>query len=121
MKPSIAAKLASLDSRLKEIDARLANPEVVNDLDNYRKLSQERAEIEPVVAAFNEQADLRLGAGIAQEHPPATIEIFFGRGHESLGHIELLIGRRNFDYYFAQDPVLEQINAEVGKAMLSPA
>jgi peptide chain release factor 1 len=54
MKASIAAKLASLDSRLKEIDARLSNPEVVNDLDNYRKLSQERAEIEPVVAAYNE-------------------------------------------------------------------
>ena len=54
MKASIAAKLASLDSQLKEIDARLANPEVVNDLDNYRKLSQERAEIEPVVTAYNE-------------------------------------------------------------------
>ena len=54
MKPSIAAKLASLDSRLKEIDARLADPSVTNDLDNYRKLSQERSEIEPVVAAFNE-------------------------------------------------------------------
>jgi peptide chain release factor 1 len=54
MKASIAAKLASLDSRLKEIDARLSNPEVVNDLDNFRKLSQERAEIEPVVASYNE-------------------------------------------------------------------
>jgi peptide chain release factor 1 len=54
MKPSIAARLASLDSRLKEIDARLADPGVTSDLDNYRKLSQERSEIEPVVAAFNE-------------------------------------------------------------------
>ena len=54
MKPSIASKLASLDSRLKEIDSRLADPEVTNDLDNYRKLSQERSEIEPVVAAFND-------------------------------------------------------------------
>ena len=54
MKASIAAKLASLDSRLKEIDARLSDPGVVGDLDNFRKLSQERAEIEPVVAAFGE-------------------------------------------------------------------
>ena len=54
MKPSIAARLASLDSRLKEIDARLADPGVTSDLDNYRKLSQERSEIEPVVATFNE-------------------------------------------------------------------
>jgi len=52
MKPSIAAKLASLDSRLKEIDARLADPEVANDRDGFRKLSQERAEISPVVEAF---------------------------------------------------------------------
>ena len=52
MKPSIAAKLASLDSRLKEIDARLSDPEVANDRDNFRKLSQERAEISPVVEAF---------------------------------------------------------------------
>ncbi len=54
MKPSIGAKLASLDSRLKEIDARLSDPGVVNDLDNFRRLSQERSEIEPVVALFNE-------------------------------------------------------------------
>jgi peptide chain release factor 1 len=60
MKPSIAAKLASLDARLREIDARLSDPEVVNDLGNYRKLSQERAEIQPVVAAF---ADYRKAEG----------------------------------------------------------
>jgi peptide chain release factor 1 len=54
MKASIATKLASLDSRLKEIDARLSDPGVVNDLDNFRKLSQERAEIQPVVELFNQ-------------------------------------------------------------------
>ncbi|HEX7465490.1 MAG TPA: PCRF domain-containing protein, partial [Usitatibacter sp.] len=54
MKASIAAKLASLDSRLREIDSRLSDPQVVDDLDNFRKLSQERSEIEPVVALFNE-------------------------------------------------------------------
>jgi peptide chain release factor 1 len=54
MKTSIAAKLASLDSRLREIDSRLSDPQVVDDLDNFRKLSQERSEIEPVVALFNE-------------------------------------------------------------------
>ena len=54
MKESIAAKLAALERRLKEIDAKLADPEVTNDLDNYRKLSQERSELEPVVASFGE-------------------------------------------------------------------
>jgi len=52
MKESIAARLASLESRLKEIDARLSDPAVVEDIDDFRKLSQERAEIFPVVEAF---------------------------------------------------------------------
>ena len=52
MKDSIAARLASLESRLKEIDARLADPGVVQDIDDFRKLSRERAEIFPVVEAF---------------------------------------------------------------------
>src|SRR5258706_10273914 len=54
MKASIAAKLASLDSRLREIDSRLSDPGVVNGPDNFRKPPQERAEIEPVVALFND-------------------------------------------------------------------
>ena len=54
MKESIATKLASLDSRLREIDVKLSDPEATRDLDNYRRLSQERAEIEPVVGAFAE-------------------------------------------------------------------
>jgi peptide chain release factor 1 len=54
MKDSIAAKLAALDARLKEVDARLTDPDVTSDLDNYRKLTQERAEIQPVVELFNE-------------------------------------------------------------------
>jgi peptide chain release factor 1 len=67
MKPSIAAKLASLDSRLKEIDLRLSDPEVVNDLDNYRKLSQERAEIQPVVENYNEYRKAEGDVAAAEE------------------------------------------------------
>jgi peptide chain release factor 1 len=54
VKDSIAAKLASLEARLREIDGRLADPDVAGDLENLRKLSQERAEIQPVVEAFAE-------------------------------------------------------------------
>src|SRR5262249_45609791 len=67
MKDSIAGRLASLDSRLKEIDARLADPEVVNDLDNYRKLTQERAEIEPVVHKFAEYRGAEGDLAAAEE------------------------------------------------------
>ena len=71
MKDSIAAKLASLDSRLKEIDARLSDPEIANDRDNFRKLSQERAEISPVVEAFGQyrraQEDLAAAEEMAKD------------------------------------------------------
>ena len=52
MKDSIAARLANLEARLKEIDARLSDPGVVDDLADFRKLSQERSEIFPVVESF---------------------------------------------------------------------
>ncbi len=52
MKASIAGKLESLDARLREIDAKLSDPEAVRDLDGYRRLSQERSGIHPVVQAF---------------------------------------------------------------------
>jgi len=67
MKPSVAAKLANLDARLKEIDARLADPDVVNDMDGYRKLSQERAEISPVVEAFAEYRKAEGDLAAAEE------------------------------------------------------
>jgi peptide chain release factor 1 len=71
MKDSIAAKLASLESRLKEIDARLSDPGVVDDLDSYRKLSRERAEIAPVVDAYaawrKTEADIAAAEDMARE------------------------------------------------------
>jgi peptide chain release factor 1 len=67
MKDSIAAKLASLERRLKEIDTKLSDPEVTNDLDNYRKLSQERSEIEPVVATFGDWRKARDDVAAAEE------------------------------------------------------
>jgi len=71
MKDSIAAKLASLDARLREIDARLSDPGVVSDLDGYRKLTQERAEIQPVVEAYGAwrkaQDDVAAAADMARD------------------------------------------------------
>ena len=37
---------------LIEVDALLAEPETASDMDRFRKLSRERAELEPVVEAF---------------------------------------------------------------------
>src|SRR5690606_38581208 len=53
MKDSMRSRLEQLAQRLIEIDALLAEPEIASDMDRFRKLSRERAEIEPVVEAFN--------------------------------------------------------------------
>jgi hypothetical protein len=34
-----------------------------------------------------------------------------GRGNEDLGHIEMLLGRRNYAFYYTEDPVITQINS----------
>jgi peptide chain release factor 1 len=53
MKSSIRQKLDLLVDRLDEIDRMLSAPGVANDMDQFRKLSRERAELEPVVVQFN--------------------------------------------------------------------
>lgn len=52
MKSSIRNRLEHLARRLVEIDALLAEPEIASDMNRYRKMSRERAELEPVVTAF---------------------------------------------------------------------
>jgi peptide chain release factor 1 len=52
MKPSIREKLERLTLRLDELDHLLAAGDAARDLDNYRKLAREHAEIGPVVALY---------------------------------------------------------------------
>jgi peptide chain release factor 1 len=56
MQPSMTLKLQQLGRRLEEIDATLASEEVARDMNRYRALTRERAEIEPVVARFEQYA-----------------------------------------------------------------
>ena len=52
MKSSIAHKLEQLSNRLEELNAILASSEATRDLDQYRKLNREHAELGPVVALY---------------------------------------------------------------------
>ncbi len=54
MKASIYSKLESLAERLDEINALLSDSEVIQDQNQFRALSQERARISPVVDCFLE-------------------------------------------------------------------
>jgi peptide chain release factor 1 len=53
MKSSIHARLTQLAERLDEIDGLLGAEQATRDMDSYRKLTRERAELTPVVALFN--------------------------------------------------------------------
>jgi peptide chain release factor 1 len=67
VKESVAAKLASLVSRAKELDALLSDPDVTSNLDNFRKLSREHAEISPVVARYGEYAATEADIAAAED------------------------------------------------------
>ena len=54
MKASIQTKLEALADRLEEINALLADPDTINDQNRFRTLSQEYAQVNPVVSCFNQ-------------------------------------------------------------------
>jgi len=66
MKASLARKLGQLSQRLEELDRELSREDVVTDLDNYRKLSREHAEIAPVVALYRKYCQVKNDAASAQ-------------------------------------------------------
>ena len=53
MKPSILLKLDQLTSRLAEIDRSLSDPRVTENLDQYRKLTREHAELAPLIEQYD--------------------------------------------------------------------
>ena len=53
MNPSIAAKLAQLAERLLEVNELLCTEQATKDMDAFRKLNRERAELEPVVELYH--------------------------------------------------------------------
>ena len=67
MKPSIERKLSQLTHRLDELNALLASEDVTRDMDNYRKLSREHAEIGPVVELYCSYRSSEEDIATAQE------------------------------------------------------
>ena len=52
MKPSMIRKLATLSERLEEINRLMSAENATNNMDNYRKITQEHAEITPIVEQY---------------------------------------------------------------------
>ena len=66
MKLSIASKLAKLSARLEELNALLSSEDVTRNLENYRRLTREHAEIAPVVELYHAYAKSERDVAAAQ-------------------------------------------------------
>jgi peptide chain release factor 1 len=60
-------RLGQLATRLAEIDTQLAAEDAARDMNRFRALSRERAEIEPVVARFNDWRNAEYAGAAARE------------------------------------------------------
>ena len=96
MKPGIAAKLQQLSIRLEEIDRLLSTENVTADMDQYRKLTREHAELGPVVGLYRRyqdaEADLRTAQEMAQDpaNDAATREFAESEETETRARLETL-------------------------------
>ena len=67
MKQSIRDKLVNLVGRLDELDRILASGEATRDMDQYRKMTREHAELGPVVALYQQWQQTEADLASAQE------------------------------------------------------
>ena len=52
MKESLHLKLEKLLDRKEELDGLLSDPDVINNQNKFRELSQEYSEVRPIVSCF---------------------------------------------------------------------
>ena len=67
MKASLAAKLAQLERRLFDVEQILGSEEATRDIESFKRLSREHAEIGPVVALYRDYQSAEADLGAAQE------------------------------------------------------
>ena len=81
MKESIDSKLTQLTLRLEELDHLLSSENATANMDNYRKLTREHAEITPVVELYRTYrgAEGDLQAAVEMANDPAMREFAHSR------------------------------------------
>ncbi|MDY7573397.1 peptide chain release factor 1 [Actimicrobium sp. CCI2.3] len=67
MKPSMLVKLDQLADRLGELNELLTQEDLASDMDNYRKLTREHAELGPLVALYDRFRVTEADIATAQE------------------------------------------------------
>ncbi|OGT89819.1 MAG: peptide chain release factor 1 [Gammaproteobacteria bacterium RIFOXYA12_FULL_61_12] len=92
MKSSLRNKLDQLRERQEEITALLPDPEIQRDQDRFRDLTREYAQLEPVVACFNEFLTTEAGIAAAREMlaDPEMADLAKDEIAEGEAHLEAL-------------------------------
>ena len=92
MKPSIAQRLGQLANRLEEITRLLGQEDATADLDQYRKLTREHAELTPVVELYRQYASGERDIETAQQMAadPAMREFAEGELRETRERLAIL-------------------------------
>jgi peptide chain release factor 1 len=67
MKASLTDKLARADERLVELDALLSQPEIAGDMESYRRLTREHADLTPVVSLYRQYRQVEADQKTANE------------------------------------------------------
>jgi peptide chain release factor 1 len=67
MKPSMLNKLDQLANRLVELDELLMAEDATSNMDNYRKMTREHAELGPLVAVYRDYLQCEADVAAAQE------------------------------------------------------
>ncbi|WP_037586358.1 peptide chain release factor 1 [Stenoxybacter acetivorans] len=67
MKPSLLEKLQQLTDRLEEVTRLLGSPDVADNMDQYRKLTREHAEITPVAETYRRYTQSQADWAAAEE------------------------------------------------------
>lgn len=95
MKASMRSRLEQLSLRLIEVDAILAEPETVEDMDRFRKLSRERSEIDPIVALFKTYTETEADLATA-------IEMMSDPEMKEMGEEEMKVAKQRIEELEAQ-------------------
>lgn len=67
LKPSISQKLAQLADRLEELNHLLSSEEATQNMDQFRKLTREHAELTPVVELYHRYRSIEADLATAEE------------------------------------------------------
>jgi len=91
---TLLAKLDTISERVEEINALLADPDVIGDQNKFRSLSQEYAQIQPVSECYGEYQttmdDIREAKDMLQEDDAEIKELAEAELEESEAKIETL-------------------------------